>query len=71
MCVHVQILATDGLWDVMDGDEAVRLVMDAAAEGLTAQQAAQQLVGHAEELAVCSPGGDADNTSAVVMYLNS
>lgn len=65
------IMATDGVWDVMGGDEAVRHVMDSAAEGLSAQEAAAQLVLHAEELAACSPGGDADNTSAVVAFFNS
>ncbi len=37
-------MASDGVWDVMDGQEAVNRVMEAASEGKTAAQAAKMLV---------------------------
>ncbi|KAG2433570.1 hypothetical protein HYH02_012687 [Chlamydomonas schloesseri] len=62
------IMASDGVWDVMDGQEAVNRVMEAASEGKTAAQAAKMLVEEAVELGVKSPCGEADNTSAIVVF---
>mmetsp|Transcript_37336 Transcript_37336/g.83082 ORF Transcript_37336/g.83082 Transcript_37336/m.83082 type:complete len:363 (-) Transcript_37336:1554-2642(-) len=61
------VIASDGVWDVMNGDEVVTHVMDSVAEGKTAQQAAAALVQHAVELGMSSPQEEADNTSAVVV----
>lgn len=63
------ILASDGVWDVMDGQEVVNRVMEAAGEGKSATQAAKALVEDAVELGLNSPCGEADNTSAVVVLL--
>lgn len=70
MCVSsvpVQIVASDGVWDVMDAREAANRVMDVISAGGTAEQAAQQLVHDSVMLAECSPGGDTDNTTALVI----
>ncbi|KAG2498060.1 hypothetical protein HYH03_003821 [Edaphochlamys debaryana] len=61
------VLASDGVWDVMDGQEVVNRVMDAAGEGKTAAQAAKMLVQDAVDLGINSPSGEADNTSAIVV----
>lgn len=66
---RVQLLASDGVFEVMGPDEAVNRVMDALTSGCSAQEAAQQLVTRAVDLALCGPGGDADNATAVVMAL--
>ncbi|GLC73986.1 hypothetical protein PLESTF_001444800 [Pleodorina starrii] len=63
------VLASDGVWDVMDGREVVNRVMEAVREGKSAAQAAKMLVQEAVELGVNSPGGEADNTSAIVIML--
>lgn len=65
--VHAQILASDGVWDVMDPREAANRVMDVISAGGSAEEAAQQLVRDTVMLAECSPGGDADNTTALVV----
>jgi serine/threonine protein phosphatase PrpC len=65
----VQLLASDGVWDVMGGEEAASRVLDALGEGRSAAQAAEQLVKDSVALAQCSPGGEADNTTAVVIML--
>lgn len=44
LSVPLQIMASDGVWDVMDGQEAVNRVMEVASEGKTAAQAAKMLV---------------------------
>jgi serine/threonine protein phosphatase PrpC len=62
----LQVIASDGVWDVMSPREVVHRVMEAVAEGKDAAAAAQQLVADAVALAEVSPDGDADNTSAVV-----
>lgn len=61
------ILASDGVWDVMDPREAANRVMDVISAGGSAEEAAQQLVRDTVMLAECSPGGDADNTTALVV----
>eukprot|EP00882_Tetradesmus_deserticola_P018075 GHRQ01019398.1.p1 GENE.GHRQ01019398.1~~GHRQ01019398.1.p1 ORF type:complete len:322 (+),score=115.03 GHRQ01019398.1:568-1533(+) len=61
------IIASDGVWDVMDAREAANRVMDVISGGGTAEEAARQLVRDTVMLAECSPDGDADNTSAVVL----
>ncbi|GIL51740.1 hypothetical protein Vafri_7664 [Volvox africanus] len=63
------VLASDGVWDVMDGQEVVNRVMEAVGEGKTAAQAAKMLVQDAVDLGINSPSGDADNTSAIVIML--
>lgn len=63
----LQIIASDGVWDVMDSREAANRVMDVISGGGSAAEAAQQLVQDTVMLAECSPDGDADNTTAVVM----
>lgn len=63
----LQIIASDGVWDVMDAREAANRVMDVISGGGTADEAAKQLVQDTVMLAECSPDGDADNTSAVVI----
>lgn len=65
--LHVQILASDGVWDVMDPREAANRVMDVISAGGTAEEAAQQLVHDTVMLSECSPGGDTDNTTALVL----
>lgn len=65
--VHVQILASDGVWDVMDPREAANRVMDVVSAGGSAEDAAKQLVQDTVMLAECSPGGDTDNTTALVL----
>lgn len=64
-----QVLASDGIWDVMSPREVVSHVMESASERKTAQQAAAALVDAAVQLGLSSPGGEQDNTSAIVMYL--
>jgi serine/threonine protein phosphatase PrpC len=66
-CCLLQIIASDGVWDVMDAREAANRVMDVLSGGGTAEEAARQLVRDTVMLAECSPDGDADNTSAVVI----
>ncbi|KXZ57016.1 hypothetical protein GPECTOR_1g918 [Gonium pectorale] len=61
------VLASDGVWDVMDGQEVVNRVMEAAGEGKKAAQIAKMLVEEAVELGLNSPCGEADNTSAIVV----
>eukprot|EP00878_Enallax_costatus_P026766 GHUV01028757.1.p1 GENE.GHUV01028757.1~~GHUV01028757.1.p1 ORF type:complete len:339 (+),score=67.78 GHUV01028757.1:166-1182(+) len=61
------IIASDGVWDVMDSREAANRVMDVVSGGGSAKEAAKQLVQDTVMLAECSPDGDADNTSAVVL----
>lgn len=65
--VHAQIVASDGVWDVMDPREAANRVMDVISAGGSAEEAARQLVRDTVMLAECSPGGDADNTTALVV----
>jgi serine/threonine protein phosphatase PrpC len=62
-----QIIASDGVWDVMDAREAANRVMDVLSGGGTAEEAARQLVQDTVMLAECSPDADVDNTSAVVV----
>ncbi|GFR40740.1 hypothetical protein Agub_g1350 [Astrephomene gubernaculifera] len=62
------VLASDGVWDVMDGPEVVNRVMEAAADGKKATEAAKMLVEAAVDLGINSPCGEADNTSAIVVY---
>jgi len=61
-----QIVASDGVWDVMDPREAANRVMDVISAGGSAEEAARQLVQDTIMLAECSPGGDTDNTTALV-----
>lgn len=51
----------------MDAREAANRVMDVISAGGSAADAAKQLVHDTIMLAECSPSGDADNTSAVVV----
>jgi hypothetical protein len=53
----------------MEPREVVNRVMDSLSCGRSAAQAARQLVEDALSLAEGAPGGDADNTSAVVISL--
>ncbi|KAI8462570.1 MAG: phosphatase 2C-like domain-containing protein [Monoraphidium minutum] len=75
MCVDLRpedccvVLASDGVWDVMDPREVVNRAMDALSGGAGARAAARQLVEDAVSLAQGAPSGDADNTSAVVIAL--
>ncbi|PNH04301.1 putative protein phosphatase 2C 12 [Tetrabaena socialis] len=62
------VLASDGVWDVMGPEDAVNRVMEAANEGKTAAQAAKMLVQEAVDLGISSPSGEADNTSAIVVF---
>eukprot|EP00775_Hariotina_reticulata_P006723 gene6723-6942_t len=61
------IIASDGVWDVMDAREAAHRVMDVLSGGGSAEDAARQLVQDTVMLGECSPDGDVDNTSAVVV----
>lgn len=61
------ILASDGVWEVMDAREAGNRVMDVLSSGGSADEAARQLVADSVMLADCSPGADVDNTTAVVL----
>eukprot|EP01031_Cornospumella_fuschlensis_P027005 gene27005-32627_t len=78
------ILGSDGLWDYLPHTEAVRIVFQSQAAGLTQDQAAQKLVERALEIAAAESGmtihdllklpqgrhrrGRHDDTTAVVMY---
>jgi serine/threonine protein phosphatase PrpC len=64
-----QILASDGVWDVMGREEAASRVLDALGEGRGPAAAAEQLVEDCVALAQGAPGGEADNTTAVVIML--
>ena len=66
MVLLLQVIASDGVWDVMTPREVVNRVMEAVSEGKDAAGAAEQLVADAVAMAEVSPDGDADNTSAVV-----
>jgi serine/threonine protein phosphatase PrpC len=61
-----QIVASDGVWDVMDPREAANRVMDIISAGGSAEEAARQLVQDTVMLAECGPGSDTDNTTALV-----
>lgn len=63
------IIASDGVWDVMDAREAAHRVLDVLSAGGSAADAARQLVTDTVMLAEGSPDGDADNTTAVVVVL--
>lgn len=65
-----QIIASDGVWDVMDPREAANRVMDVVSAGGSAEEAARQLVQDTVMLAECSPDGDADNTTACVVVFD-
>lgn len=72
-CVHVEdleadkdefiILACDGLWDVMDGQDAVDIIKQQFSSGATATAAAEFVVKKALEL------GTSDNVSVIVVPL--
>eukprot|EP00879_Flechtneria_rotunda_P015863 GHRR01016590.1.p1 GENE.GHRR01016590.1~~GHRR01016590.1.p1 ORF type:complete len:233 (+),score=75.21 GHRR01016590.1:1096-1794(+) len=64
------IIASDGVWDVMDAREAANRVMDVISAGGSAAEAAKRLVQDTVMLAECSPDGDADNTTALVAVFN-
>lgn len=53
----------------MEPREVVNRVMDVLSDGRGAAAAARELVDAAVALAEGAPGGDADNTSAVVIAL--
>lgn len=53
----------------MSGDEAVAHVMACKASGMSARAAASKLVKDVVDRAIRKEGGDADNTSAIVAYL--
>ena len=65
--MRMQVIASDGVWDAMDADEAVAHVMASAAAGCSAQQAAQALVQSCVDKGVAGLHGEADNTSAIVL----
>ena len=58
-----------GVWDTFSPSEAVELVMYMKEEGQSAHAAAEQLCHEAVERAIDSEDGEADNTSAVVLFL--
>lgn len=60
----VILLASDGLFEVMDNEEVGRDVTDLREQGLSADQAARKLCSLALEKGAC------DNVSVVVMYLS-
>lgn len=62
------IVASDGIWDVMEPTEAVRHVMASLAQGMTPREAAGELVKDCIMLAL-DLDGDADNTTAAVLVL--
>jgi Protein phosphatase 2C len=57
-----------GVWDTFSPSEAVELVMYMKEEGQSAHSAAEQLCHEAVERAIDSEDGEADNTSAVVLF---
>ena len=61
------MLASDGVWDVMLPEEVVAHVMESAAGGKTAKQAAEALVARAVEIGMKE--AQLDYTSAAVVYL--
>lgn len=63
------VIASDGVWDVMEPREVVNRVMETLSDGRSAAAAARQLVEDAVELAKGGPAGEADNTSACVIAL--
>lgn len=60
----ILILGSDGVWDVMPPDDAVRLVADARAKGANP---AQQLVHRS--LVMHNARGSIDNVTAIVIFL--
>ena len=68
-CAALQIIASDGVWDVLSADEAVAHVMDELSLGKSSQAAAHSLVEHVVKLGLESPLGEQDNTSAIVIAL--
>jgi len=63
------IVASDGIWDVMEPTEAVRHVMSNIDNGMSPRQAAEELVRDCISLAL-DLDGDADNTTAAIVLLN-
>lgn len=59
------MLACDGLWDVLNADQAVDLIKNYLEEGGSRSSVATMLVNHAKE------GGSSDNISVVVVYLDA
>jgi serine/threonine protein phosphatase PrpC len=57
------VVASDGVWEVLDSNTVANLVHDWKREGLTASAAAKKLTDAATDQS--SP----DNISAIVMYL--
>ena len=57
-----------GVWDTFSPSEAVELVMYMSEEGQSAHAAAEQLCHEAVDRAIDSEDGEADNTSAVVLF---
>ena len=55
------VLATDGLWDVLDGEEAVRVVSNLLKEGKAPSECCAELVARALRL------GSGDNVTALVV----
>ncbi len=63
------VVASDGVWDVIEEEAVVGMVARYAAEGLSAARIAHRLVKEAVHTSMEATGGDADNTSCVVLLL--
>ena len=62
---HFQILACDGLWDVLSDADACKQVLDALRKGLSYQQACDKLVDGVLHSAKCT-----DNVSVILVVLD-
>jgi serine/threonine protein phosphatase PrpC len=65
--MRVQVIASDGLWDVLSPKEAVLQAMTARRAGKCAATAAQELVQRAIATSA-DQGEEQDNTTAVVVF---
>ena len=62
------VLASDGVWDAMEGQAVVDHVMASYAAGRTATEAARQLVAFAVDVCLSEGNNEADNTTAIVVF---
>ena len=63
------ILASDGVWEFISSEEAVRIVGDCLDKGLTASEASIQLIRHAMKLWKKIEGDYRDDITAIVVRL--
>ena len=57
------VLACDGVWDVIDNDEAAQMVLASLTAGVSADEAAREVVSRAVAM------GSSDNVTCMVLHL--